>query len=190
MKVILLKDVKGQGKQGEVKEVSEGYARNFLFPRNLAEEATSAAMQQIKVKKDAELRREAQELEHAKALSKVLEQTRVVINAQVGDGGRLFGAITTKHIADALAKLGLDVDKRKIVLHDPIKALGGHKIQVKLHHDVMATVTVFIEAEASSDAGNSTSFGDRLPPSASASGSRTGGPWCHALVCSGRERSS
>lgn len=148
MKVILLADVKGQGKQGDVKEVSEGYARNFLFPKHLAAEATAAALQQLKDKKDAEMRREAQELANAKALKEKLEAQSVTIHAHAGDHGRIFGAITSKHIADELAKLRLDVDKRKIVLPDPIKALGGHRIQVKLHHEVVATISVFVEAAA------------------------------------------
>lgn len=150
MKVILQADVKGQGKKGEVKEVSEGYARNYLFPRHLATEATDAAMQQRKNQKDAEARREAQELEHAKELGKKLENTKVTLHTHAGEGGRLFGAITTKHVADALAKMGIDVDKRKIVLPEPIKSLGGHQVQVKLHHEVSATITVFVEADASS----------------------------------------
>jgi large subunit ribosomal protein L9 len=128
MKVILQADVKGQGKKGEVKEVSEGYARNYLFPRHLATEATDAAMQQRKNQKDAEARREAQELEHAKELGKKLENTKVTLHTHAGEGGRLFGAITTKHVADALAKMGIDVDKRKIVLPEPIKSLGGHQV--------------------------------------------------------------
>lgn len=142
-----MEDVKGQGKKGEVKNVSEGYARNYLFPRKLAIEATTANLQQLKEQKDAVARKEAQELADAKALSERLEQQKVVILAHAGEGGRLFGAITSKHIGDALQKLGFDVDKRKIQLSDPIKGLGGHRVQVKLHPEVTATVTVFVEEE-------------------------------------------
>lgn len=150
MKVILLEDVKGQGKQGEIKTVSEGYARNFLFPRKLAVEATEASLQQLKAQEEAKARQAEQELQAAKALAEKLEGAKVVIQTHAGGGGKLFGAITTKHIGDALQKAGFDVDRRKILLSDPIKSLGGHRIQVRLHHDVTATVTVFVEAEPES----------------------------------------
>lgn len=149
MKVILLEDVKGQGKKGEVKNVSEGYARNFLFPRKFAIEATAANLQQLKDQQDAIARKEAQELAEAKHLSERLEQQKVTIYAHAGEGGRLFGAITSKHIGDALQKLGYEVDRRKIQLPDPIKGLGGHRVLVKLHPDVTATVTIFVEDDAS-----------------------------------------
>lgn len=147
MKVILLQDVKGQGKQGDVKEVSEGYARNFLFPRHLAEEATVSALKTLQQKHDKEERHRAQELADAQALGKVLEDKKIVVKTQSGEGGRLFGAITTKHIADAMKLEGIDVDKRKIVLSDPIKALGGHRVTVKLHPDVHVSILVYVEAE-------------------------------------------
>ncbi|WP_067622134.1 50S ribosomal protein L9 [Alicyclobacillus acidiphilus] len=147
MKVILLQDVKGQGKQGEVKDVSEGYARNFLFPRHLAEEATASALKTLQQKHDKEERHRAQELADAKALAKVLEDKKIVVKTQAGEGGRLFGAITTKHIADAMKQQGIDVDKRKIVLSDPIKALGGHRVTVKLHPEVHVSILVYVEAE-------------------------------------------
>lgn len=147
MKVILLHDVKSQGKKGEVKEVSEGYARNFLFPRQLAEEATPAALKQLQQKIDKEARHKAQELADAKELAKKLEDKKIVLKTQVGEGGRLFGSVTTKHVADAMKREGFEVDKRKIQLHDPIKALGGHKVGIKLHPDVTVTVLVYVEAE-------------------------------------------
>lgn len=147
MKVILLEDVKGQGKKGEIKNVSEGYARNYLFPRNLAHEATEANMQKLQAEKDAVARKEAEELAAAKKLAEQMKDIKVTIKTQAGEGGRLFGAITTKHIGDALAKLGYDIDKRKIQLHDPIKSLGGHQVQIKLHPEVAATISVFVEAE-------------------------------------------
>ncbi|GMA50771.1 50S ribosomal protein L9 [Alicyclobacillus contaminans] len=147
MKVILLEDVKGQGKKGEIKNVSEGYARNYLFPRNLAQEATEANLKQLQAEKEAALRREAEELQRAKDLANRMNELRVPVTAQTGEGGRLFGAITTKHIADALAKLGYDVDKRKIQLAEPIKSLGGHVVHVKLHPEVTATIHVFVSAE-------------------------------------------
>jgi large subunit ribosomal protein L9 len=145
MKVILLVDVKGQGKKGDLKNVSEGYARNFLFPQKLAIEATDASLQQLKSQQAAVTKREAQELQTAKDLAKHLDEQKVVIQAQSGEGGRLFGAITSKHIAEALLQSGYTVDKRKIQLPDPIKSLGGHTVQIKLHPEVTAKVNVFIQ---------------------------------------------
>lgn len=147
VKVIFLADVKGQGKKGEVKNVSEGYARNFLFPRQLAEEATSASLQQLEQQQAAKQRKQTQELEQARQLAKSLEDKRFVVKTHVGDGGKLFGAITTKHIGEALHAQGFDIDKRKVALAEPIKSLGGHQIHVKLHPEVTATITVFVEAE-------------------------------------------
>ncbi|MCL6441972.1 MAG: 50S ribosomal protein L9 [Alicyclobacillus sp.] len=147
MKVILLANVKGQGKKGELKEVSEGYARNYLFPRKLAQEATDAALKQLQAQLDQKKRKEQQELEAARDLARRLEGAKVVIRAHAGEGGRLFGAITTKHIGDALAERGFTVDRRKIHLPEPIRSLGGHQVQIKLHHDVSATITVSVEAD-------------------------------------------
>lgn len=147
MKVILLQDVKGQGKQGEVKNVSEGYARNFLLPRKLAIEANDANMNQLKEKWQAKERKEAQDLAHAQDLKRRLEELKVVLHTHAGEGGRLFGAVTTKHIGDALHEQGVQVDRRKIVLSEPIKSLGGHQVEVKLHPEVTARLAVFVEAE-------------------------------------------
>lgn len=147
MKVILLQDVKGQGKKGEVKNVSEGYARNFLFPRQLAQEATPANLSQLEQQHAAKAKKEQQELEQARELAKSLEGKRFAVKTHAGDGGKLFGAVTTKHIGDAINSEGFDIDKRKIVLSDPIKSLGGHQVHIKLHPEVTATVTVFVEAE-------------------------------------------
>ncbi|MCL6547435.1 MAG: 50S ribosomal protein L9 [Alicyclobacillus sp.] len=148
MKVILLADVKGQGKQGEIKDVSEGYARNFLFPRKLAVEATPGNLQQLQAQKDARARKEAQELQAAKELAASLQGRTVTVRAHAGEGGKLFGAVTAKHIADSLAQSGITVDKRKIHLAEPIKAVGGYQIQVKLHPEVTATLHVLVEADA------------------------------------------
>ncbi|WP_029422193.1 50S ribosomal protein L9 [Alicyclobacillus macrosporangiidus] len=145
MKVILMADVKGHGKKGDIVNVSEGYARNFLFPRKLAVEANDANLQQLKAQQDAKARKEAQELAAALRLAEQLNDLKVSIPAQAGEGGRLFGAVTTKHIGEALAKLGFDLDRRKIQLPEPIKALGGYRVQIKLHPEVTATVTVFVE---------------------------------------------
>lgn len=147
MKVIFLADVKDQGKKGEVKNVSEGYARNFLFPRHLAEEATTGNLQQLEQQQQAKARKQEQELELAKQLAKALESGRFVVKTHAGDGGKLFGAVTTKHIGDAIHSQGFDIDRRKISLPEPIKTLGGHQIHVKVHPEVTAKITVFVEAE-------------------------------------------
>ncbi|WP_067930370.1 50S ribosomal protein L9 [Alicyclobacillus kakegawensis] len=148
MKVILLQDVKAQGKKGQVIEVSPGYARNFLFPKKLAVEATEAELQALAARKQAEERRLAQELEAAKRLQADLNERKVVVRTQAGEGGRLFGAVTSKHIAQALASMGYKVDKRKIHLSEPIKHLGAQRVEVKLHPEVAATIVVHVEAEA------------------------------------------
>jgi ribosomal protein L9 len=147
MKVIFLQDVKGQGKKGEVKDVSEGYARNFLFPRGLAKEASQGNLKTLEVQKQSEARRKQQEKEEAEALGKRLDAMTVVIKAKAGDGGRLFGAITSKQVAEALAKEGIDVDKRKIELDEPIRTLGVTKVPVKLHPQVRATLSVQVTEE-------------------------------------------
>lgn len=146
MKVILLADVKGQGKKGELKNVSEGYARNFLLPKNLAVEATDANLKAVENEKNEQKQRAIRELEDAKSMASRLGKVDVHIQAQIGDGGRLFGAITTKHIGDALHALGFDIDKRKIILSDPLKSLGTHSVAIKLHHDVSATINVTVDA--------------------------------------------
>jgi len=147
MKVIFLQDVKGQGKKGEVKEVSEGYARNYLFPRGLATEATKGNLKTLEVRKQSEERRKQQEKEEAEQLGKRLEQMTVVIRAKAGEGGRLFGAITSKQVAEALAKEGIEIDKRKIELEEPIRALGVTKVPVRLHPQVRATISVQVIEE-------------------------------------------
>lgn len=147
MKVIFLQDVKGQGKKGEVKEVSEGYARNYLFPRGLATEASKGNLKTLEAQKQAAERRKQQEKEEAEALARKLEAMTVVIRAKAGEGGRLFGAITSKQVAEALAKQGIDIDKRKIELEEPIRALGVTKVPVKLHPQVRTTLGVQVVEE-------------------------------------------
>jgi large subunit ribosomal protein L9 len=147
MKVIFLQDVKGQGKKGEVKDVSEGYARNFLFPRGLAKEASQGNLKTLEVQKQSEERRKQQEKQEAEALGKRLDAMTVVIRAKAGEGGRLFGAITSKQVSEALAKEGIEVDKRKIELDEPIRTLGITKVPVKLHPQVRATLSVQVTEE-------------------------------------------
>jgi large subunit ribosomal protein L9 len=147
MKVILLKDVKGQGKKGEVKEVSEGYANNFLFAQGLASPATQGTVKVLDNQKKAEQRRKDQEKADAQALGAKLGELTIVIKAKAGEGGRLFGAITSKQIAEELEKQKIVIDKRKIVLEDPIRTLGVTKVPVKLHSEVTASLNVQVTEE-------------------------------------------
>ncbi|WP_454193252.1 50S ribosomal protein L9 [Paenibacillus sp. Marseille-Q7038] len=147
MKVIFIKDVKGQGKKGQVKEVSEGYASNFLLPRGLARPATEGNVKVLENQNAAEEKRKQQEKEEAVALGKKLESLTVELKAKAGEGGKLFGAITSKQIAEALGKQGHKIDKRKIELDEPIRSLGVTKMSVKLHPDVKATLKVQVTEE-------------------------------------------
>jgi len=145
MKVIFLKDVKGKGKKGEIKNVADGYANNFLFKQGLAIEATPANLKALEAQKQKEQRQAAEELANAKKLKEQLEQLTVEIPAKAGEGGRLFGSITSKQIAEALqAQHGLKLDKRKIELADAIRALGYTNVPVKLHPEVSATLKVHV----------------------------------------------
>ncbi len=145
MKVILTKDVKGQGKKGDVKEVSQGYAQNFLIKRGLAVEATPANLGRLKGQKKRAAKDAAEELQEAKDLKAVLDETTVEVKAKSGEGGRLFGSITTKQIAKELEKTkGIKVDRRKMELDEPIRSLGHTKVPVKLHPEVTATMRVHV----------------------------------------------
>ncbi|MEH6940868.1 50S ribosomal protein L9 [Bacillus sp. JJ722] len=146
MKVIFLKDVKGKGKKGEIKNVSDGYAHNFLLKQELAVEATTGNMKKLEAQKNKVNQQAAEELQQAKELKDKLEKITVEISAKAGDGGRLFGSITTKQIAEALqASSSIKIDKRKMELADGIRALGYTKVPVKLHHEVMATLNVHVK---------------------------------------------
>ena len=143
MKVILLKDVKGQGVKGDVVDVSVGYAQNFLLKNNLAEEATKANLHVLKAKQKSEAQAEEREQENAEKLKEALTKITVTIAAKAGDAGRLFGSITNKQIAEVLKKEHkLKIDRRKIELDQPIRALGQNNISVKLHQDVTGTIKV------------------------------------------------
>ncbi|MDN7245503.1 50S ribosomal protein L9 [Planococcus shenhongbingii] len=149
MKVIFLKDVKGKGKKGEVKNVADGYAHNFLLKNNLAKEADQAAISQLAGQKKKEEKEAAQELEDAKKLKEKLEGLTIELKAKSGEAGRLFGSITTKQVATALEKAhGIKLDKRKMELDDAIRTLGYTNIPVKLHQDVTATLKVHVTEEA------------------------------------------
>ncbi|WP_139990869.1 50S ribosomal protein L9 [Paenibacillus paridis] len=142
MKVIFLQDVKGQGKKGQVKDLSEGYVRNFLLPQGLAKLASDGNLKTLEVQNASEQKRKDKEKEDAQALGKKLEEMTVVIKTKAGEGGRLFGAITSKQIGEALAALGIKVDKRKIEMEDPIRSLGVTQVVVKIHPEVKAKLSV------------------------------------------------
>ncbi len=144
MKVVLLQDVKAQGKKDDIVEVSEGYARNFLFPKKLAIPADAKAINDIKNKKSSEAHKVELERQAAKELAEKLNQASVKIKAEAGSDGRFYGAVTSKDIAEALKKLGFEVDKRKIVLDAPIKAFGTYKIDIKLYQEISGKVTISV----------------------------------------------
>ncbi|MFD2627359.1 50S ribosomal protein L9 [Oceanobacillus kapialis] len=145
MKVILLKDVKGKGKKGEVKNVSDGYARNYLLKNNLAEEATNANLKALEAKQKKNEQLEQQEKEEAMDLKDTLADLTVELKAKSGDNGRLFGSITSKQIAETLQKEhGYKIDKRKIELDEPIRALGYTTVPVKLHPEVSGSIKVHV----------------------------------------------
>ncbi|MDR5658879.1 50S ribosomal protein L9 [Serpentinicella sp. ANB-PHB4] len=148
MKIILNKDVKDLGKKGEVVNTSDGYARNFLFPRKLAVEATPQNLKKLEQDKKAQNEKEKAILEEAKALGKKLEEIEVEIKTKAGEGGRLFGSVTSKDISDKAKKIsGVKLDKRKINLPDPIKTLGVTNVEVKLHPEVTATLKVHVKEQ-------------------------------------------
>ena len=143
MKVILNADVKGQGKKGQIVTVSDGYARNFLFPKNLAKEATTDNLNTAKLKEEAERARIAREKATAQELAKKMEEMVCEIPAKAGTNGRLFGSITTADIAAALSKqFKLDIDKHKIVLDENIKQFGTYEVKVKLYTEVAGKIRV------------------------------------------------
>ena len=146
MKVILLQDVKGKGKKGQMLEVSDGYARNFMLPRKLAVEATADAINTMRMNDKATQERIAREKAEAMALAQKLREMTLVVMARGGGTGRLFGSVTSQEIADALkAKMGVTIDKRKIVIADPIKNVGTYTVTCKLGYEITAPLTVKIE---------------------------------------------
>ena len=146
MKVILLQDVKGKGKKGQLLEISDGYARNFMLPRKLAVEATTDAVNTMRMNDKAAAEKAAKERAEALEISRQLREMTVTVTAKGGGAGRLFGAVTNQEIADALkAKSGITLDKRKIVLSDPIKNVGTYTVTCKLGYEISAPLTVKIE---------------------------------------------
>jgi large subunit ribosomal protein L9 len=147
MKVILLGDVKALGKKGDVVNVAEGYARNFLLPRNLASEANKGALAEHAAQKRAREKRDAQTLADAKELANKLEATQLAVKAKAGGNGKLFGAVTNADVANAIARdLSVDVDKHKIEIKSQIKTLGTYPVEIKLHRNVVAKATINVVA--------------------------------------------
>jgi large subunit ribosomal protein L9 len=145
MKVVLIQDVKGTGKAGETKEVADGYARNFLLPRKLAQPATKGAEQQVERQRATAEQREQRELTEAKDLAKKLEGAQVTLKLRSGKDGKLFGAVTNADVASALKQQhGITLDRRKIEFDEPVKAMGPGAAHVKLHRDVTARIPLMV----------------------------------------------
>ena len=148
MEVILLEDVKSLGKKGEVVSVSEGYARNFLLKKKLGVEATAKNKNDLKLQKQHEEKVAKENLENARQLAAAIEKQKVVLKVKTGEGGRLFGSVSTKEIAQAAKEqTGLELDKKKMQLGEPIRALGTYEVPVKLHPQVSAVLSVQVTEE-------------------------------------------
>ena len=149
MKVILLQDVKSLGKKGEIVNVNDGYARNFILPKKLGAEATAKNLNDLKLQKNNEKKVAQENLDAAKELAAELAAGKVELAIKVGEGGRTFGSVSSKEIAAAVKdQMKLDVDKKKIVLKENIKTLGTHIVNVKLHPEVTAELKVAVKEEA------------------------------------------
>lgn len=147
MKVILLQDVKGQGKKGEVKEVNEGYARNFLIKKGLAEAATASKLNDLTQKKASADFHKAEEIKATQALAKEIDGKKFTVKIKAGQGGKVFGSVTGANISEALSASGYDIDKKKIVLNTPIKNVGLYTVELKLLEGIGAKISVEILAE-------------------------------------------
>jgi large subunit ribosomal protein L9 len=148
MEVILREDVEKLGNRGQIVKVANGYARNFLLPRRLAVAATQANMKIVAQERDAALRREAKEIGDAQELAKLVGAVSLTFTQKAGENGQLFGSVTAKDIAEQLEKKGFTIDRRKVVLDEPIKTTGDFKVQVKLHREVSVDVPVQVLSDA------------------------------------------
>ena len=145
MEVILLQDVKTLGKKGEIVKINDGYARNFVLPKKLGVEANAKNLNDLKLEKARQAKQEAEELAAAKELAAKIEEQAVKLTIKTGDGGRVFGAVSSKEIsAAAKEQLGLDIDKKKMKLEETIKTLGTYEVPVKLHREVTAKLKVVV----------------------------------------------
>lgn len=145
MKVILLEDVKSVGKKGELVNASDGYAKNFLFPKKLAVEATKSNLNDFELKQKAEAKRKKEKLEQAQNMAKELENKTVTVKVKTGENGKLFGSVTNKEVAEEIVKqTGMQIDKKKVSIGDPIKMVGERTAVIKLHPKVSAEITIKI----------------------------------------------
>ncbi len=148
MKVILLEDFKSLGKKGDIVNVNDGYARNFILPKKLGLEATSKNLNDLKLQKQNDEKVAQEKLDAAKALAEEIKEKSITVKIQAGVEGKVFGSISSKEIAtEAKKQLNMDIDKKKIVIPDAIKSLGTYNVNIKLHKDVTATLTVKVEAK-------------------------------------------
>lgn len=147
MEVILREDVEKLGNRGSVVKVANGYARNFLLPKNLAVPATASNRKIVEQEREAFLRREAKAKADAEDLGKLMVNLTVTFKHKVGDNDQLFGSVTAKDIAEALEKQNFHIDRRKVLLDEPIKSLGEHQVQLRLHKEVTTPITVLVEKE-------------------------------------------
>lgn len=148
MKVILLQDVRGKGKKGQMLEVSDGYARNYMLPRKIAMEATADAINTMRMNDKATQERQARERAEAMELAKRMKAMTLTVYAKGGGAGRLFGSVTSQEIADVLQSQGITLDKRKIVIDEPIKNVGTYTIRCKLGYEITAQLTVQIQEKS------------------------------------------
>lgn len=148
MRVLLQADVKGTGRKGQILEVKEGYARNFLLPRGLAVPATDSEVRRVRDRQEAEVRRKAREEEAAREEARKVQGARVVLRRRTGDGEHLFGSVTAAEVAEALRAAGHPVDRKAVALSEPLRRLGSHAVRIRLHPRVSAEITVVIEPEA------------------------------------------
>lgn len=148
MQVILLEDVKKLGKKGELVKVNDGYARNFILPKKLGIEATARNLNDLKLQKANDEKMALEQLEKAKELAEQLKELKVTVSVKIGEGGKTFGSVSSKEIAQAVKEqLALELDKKKMQLTEPIKTVGTHLVSVKLHPQVTATLTVVVEGK-------------------------------------------
>lgn len=145
MKVILKAKVKGVGNPGDVKEVADGYARNFLLPKGLAEIADASSLKKLEQQKKSADKREERELANSQSLKEKIEDLKLTYKVKAGEGGRLFGSVTSKDIADELSRIGIKVDRRKIILTEPIRQLGSYQLEIRLHPQVTANLNFEVE---------------------------------------------
>jgi large subunit ribosomal protein L9 len=147
MKVVLLEDLKGKGKKGDLINVSDGYAANFLIPRKIAIDANTSILNEISQKKSADELRAKKEKEAALQAKDALSTATVKVKVKCGESGKIFGSVTAKEIAAELTAMGYSVDKKNIILKEPIKKIGREMIEIKLYHDIIARVNLVVEAE-------------------------------------------